>query len=294
MAMWQNAYHQHLDGALATDPTALSGLLGATGPVRLSDGSLVGSGNAVQFFENSIYDVFAGDTVQRKAYLVDASKAVAAKVLSAPSDDLVSTATAMRNAVGDGRLLAYSSDPEVERTLAATPLGGVLPVTDRPFLDVIVNNSSGTKLDYYMDRSVTYSRASCAARASTVTVTLHNTAPDHGLAPTVLGRGPGVRPEPHVGEEGLVLSLYGTHGSAVRHITVNGRTEFFEVNSERGHPVTSVHLDIEPGQTLTVRYDVSEPSAIGPLMLRSQPTVRPTHTTIDAPSCPIVPSGASS
>jgi hypothetical protein len=288
MAMWEDTFHQRLDGAIATDPTALSYLLGATGPVTLSDGSAVGSGNAVEFFENSIYAVFAGDTIERKAYLVQASRAVAAKVLAVPSSALVATATAMRHAVDERRLLVYSRDPAVEDPISAAPIGGVLPRTDRPFLDVVVNNSSGTKLDYYLQRDVSYSRASCASRDVTVTVSLHNNAPDHGLAPTVLGRGPGVRPEPEVGEEGLVLSVYGTHGSDARRVSVDGKRGFFQVDSEQGHPVTSTHLAIKSGQTLTVTFDIAEPAAVGPLLVRTQPAVRTQQTTIHAPRCPYV------
>jgi hypothetical protein len=288
MAMWQDTFHQRLDGAIATDPTALSYLLGATGPVTLSDGSAVGSGNAVEFFENSIYAVFAGDNIERKAYLVQASQAVAAKVLAVPSSALVATATAMRMAVDQGRLLVYSRDPAVERPISTAPIGGVLPRTDRPFLDVVVNNSSGTKLDYYLQRDVAYSRTSCSSRDVTVTVTLHNNAPDHGLAPTVLGRGPGIRPEPEVGEEGFVLSLYGTHGSSTRRVTLDGKRGFFEVDSEQGHPVTSTHLAIKSGQTLTVTFDITEPPAVGPLDVRTQPAVRTQRTTIHAPRCPYV------
>ncbi|HZP14573.1 MAG TPA: DUF4012 domain-containing protein [Nocardioides sp.] len=287
MGMWQDRFHQRLDGAIATDPAALSALLGAVGPVRLSDGSLIGSGNAVEFFENSIYQVFAGNNNARKTYLVDASKAVARKVLGASSGDLVATASAMRSAVSQGRLLAYTSDPTIESTLRATPLGGVLPQTTRPFLGVVINNSSGTKLDYYLDRSVTYTRASCTSRDVTVGVTLHNTAPNHGLAPIVLGRGPGVAPpEPHIGEEGLVLSVFGTQGSQVRTVSVNGHTGFFESGTELGHPVTSVHLNINSGQTITTTFNVADPPATGPLLVHTQPAARPTHTTIHAPQCP--------
>ena len=39
--MWQHKTGEHLDGALALDPTALSYLLHATGPATLPDGSRV-------------------------------------------------------------------------------------------------------------------------------------------------------------------------------------------------------------------------------------------------------------
>ena len=46
-AMWQKYAGQHIDGAIAIDPTALSYLLSVTGPVTTTDGTKVTAGNVV-------------------------------------------------------------------------------------------------------------------------------------------------------------------------------------------------------------------------------------------------------
>src|SRR3954447_20145159 len=55
LAMWKHKTGQILDGALATDPTALSYLLGATGPAKLADGTVVTADNVVALTESRAY-----------------------------------------------------------------------------------------------------------------------------------------------------------------------------------------------------------------------------------------------
>jgi hypothetical protein len=289
MGMWEDRFHQHLDGAIATDPSALGDLLSAVGPVTLADGTVINSDDAVRFFENATYLAFPSyDLAPRKAFQVLASRAVADQIIHQPSSDLLHSASALQTAAEEGHLLVYVSDPVAERALIGTPLAGIVPETTRPFLDVVVNNTSGTKLDYYLSRTVTYTRASCGATPVSVTVTLHNAAPDHGLPDSVLGRAPGIRPEPIVGEEGFLLSVYGTTGSYIETASVDGKPAYLESNVERGHPVASIPLDIKPDQTLSVTFHFDDPAATGPLILATQPTIDAQHTTISgAGNCPI-------
>jgi hypothetical protein len=282
MGMWEDKFHQHLDGAIATDPSALGDLLGAVGPVTLADGTVINSDDAVRFFENATYLAFPSyDLAPRKAFQVLASRAVADQIIHQPSSDLLHSASALQLAAEQGHLLIYVSDPAAENALIGTPLAGVIPQTSRPFVDAIVNNTSGTKLDYYLSRTVTYTRASCSASPVSVTVTLHNDAPDHGLPDSVLGRAPGIRPEPIVGEEGLLLSVYGTAGSYIETVTVDGKRAYLESNVERGHPVASIPLDIKPDQTISATFHFDEPAATGPLIIATQPQVTAQRTIID-------------
>jgi hypothetical protein len=284
MSMWENTYHQHLDGAIATDPTALSYLLGATGDVTLADGTVLNQANAVSFFENRIYSKFAASDTIRKRYQVAAAQAIADNVLHQPSGDLLKTATALRRAADEGRLLVYTRDPNVETSLQHDPVAGILPETSQPFFGVIVNNSGGDKLDYYLDRTVTYHRATCAAGPATVTVILHNGAPTRGLAPTVVG----VEAQSHSHQPGfsdLLVSVYSTQHSSVSGVTVDGRTGFYDAERERGHPVAITAVGIPPGQSRTLVFRVREPAATGPVEAWRQPLVRPLRQTISAPQC---------
>jgi hypothetical protein len=284
MAMWEQKFHQRLDGAIATDATALGYLLAATGPVKLRDGTVLDQDNAVPFFDHGIYARFGRDDRRRKRYQVKASEAVTLRVIHQPGRRLLRTATALRRAANERRFLVYTRDRSVESSLTEQPVGGVLPVTDRPFMDVVVNNAGGNKLDYYLDRTVTYRRTSCRASTATVTVTLRNGAPAVNLPPTVAGRP--VSDHPGVtGESDELVSLYGSAGSSVNHVTVDGKTGYLDAERERGHPVTTVEVEMAPGQSRTITFYVHEPAATAPLIALRQPLVRPLHQTIIEPDC---------
>jgi hypothetical protein len=276
MSMWQAKFHQHLDGAIATDPTALGYLLGATGPVRLPDGSQLTSKTAATFFESGVYAQFGTRTSARKSFQVQAAQAVASAIIHQPSADLLASAKALKQAVNERRLLVYTSDPTTEQALSTQPVSGEIPVTAQPYLGVIVNDSSANKLDYYLDRSVTYSRVGCAAGSSTVTVVLHSIAPTTGLPAYVTG----------TGHNSLLVSLYSTAHSTVTRASLDGKVAFIDEESERGHPVTTASVSLSPGQTRTLVFHLHEPAATGPLVTLTQPLVRPLHLTVNAPSCP--------
>lgn len=285
ISMWQDKFHQHLNGAIATDPTALGYLLGATGGLTLSDGTVINEGNAVAFFESGVYAKFSSDNAARKQYQVVAAQAVASKVIHVQSGDLLATVTALQRSVDEGRLLLYTSNPSFESSLENEQVGGVLPETANPFLDVIVNNGVAAKLDYYLDRTVRYQRKSCAASTATVTVILHNGAPSGGLPMDVVGGYFARHPEQLWGYNVLIVSLYGTDRSSVSRVTLDGEVEPFGRKRERGHPVTMTRFEIAPGQTQTLVFSVNEPAASGPLVALRQPGVRPLNQTVSMPDC---------
>src|SRR4051794_8396876 len=149
-AMWKQKTRQTLDGALATDPTALSYLLGATGPTKLSDGTVVTADNVVALTESQAYVRYptVKDAAARKTYLLAISRAVADHVVHDSSGHTRALATAMGHAIGERRLLVWSAHPDEEKQLSAFPLAGLLPQTSSPFTALVINNAAGDKLDY--------------------------------------------------------------------------------------------------------------------------------------------------
>ena len=287
LSMWQRQTGQHLDGAIATDPTALGYLLGATGPVTLSDGQQLNADNAVQVLENGVYAKFPQITAQaitaRKNYLVDAAKVIASHVTDQANANPNGLLDALKQAVREHRLVVFSNRSDEESQLAATSLAGELSDTTQPYAGLVINNSAGSKLDYYLDRSLTYRRSSCNASKATVTVRLTNTAPTSGIAPYVsttigLGRGP-------VGLNQDQVSLYLTHGADLSGVTVDGKRAFMQTDQERGHPIISLNVRLKPGQSRTLVYTVQEPRATGPVIVPVQPLARPMHVEVRSPSC---------
>ena len=288
LSMWENEFHQHLDGALVTDPTALSYLMKSSGSVTLSDGQKLVAANAAQVLESGIYQKFPGLSqsaiAARKDYLVAAAQTLVDFVTAHVSDEPGAMFAAMKRSASERRLLIYSARPDEERELARTPVGGVLSATKRPFVGLIINNTTGSKLDYYLDQRLSYSRASCAAGTATVTVRLHNDAPATGLPPYVTYTS-GLLGHAAPGTNRDLVSLYLTHGAELRTLSLDGHRAFLTQDSERGHPVVSLNVTFAPGQTRTLVYKVREPAATGPVVVPVQPLVRGLLAKVDAPRC---------
>jgi hypothetical protein len=186
---------QQVDGVIAVDPTGLSYLLAVTGPATLPDKTQVSGANAVALTQATNYAKFAGMSAakdsQRRAYLIRAAG----------------------KAAGERRLLVWSANPAVQADLAQTSVAGILPTTSAPYVGPSIVNAGGNELDYYLDRSLTWTRTGCGpTRASTVAIKLTNNAPASGLSPYVMARVDTGSYPVKAGDNRLEVSYFATHG----------------------------------------------------------------------------------
>ena len=288
-SMWTKYSGQKVDGVIAVDPTALGYLLAVTGPATLSDKSQVSGANAATLTQSTLYAKFSSpnDVVQaqRQAYLLDVASAASTKILDTRGDPSALLRAAGR-AVGERRILVWSADPTVQADLAQTSVAGVIPTTTAPYVGLTIVNSGGNKLDYYLDRSLTWARTGCGAtRKTTVTITLTNNAPASGLSPYVTGRHDSRSYPIKVGDSRLMVSYYATQGAVLNQVTVAGQPGRGRIGAENGHPVYAIDLELPRGTSRTIVLHLSEPAGTGtPIVLR-QPLVRPLHVTLNDAVC---------
>ena len=185
-----------VDGVLALDPYALAALLTFTGPVSVPGlNTQLTPANAAQVLLSGQYttaQASAISNVQRHDFLQSAL-AVAFHRLAAgslPSPETL--AMTLSPQTHQGRLLFWSRHPDDQPLLERLGLEGAFP---RPgsgtdVLAVTVANAANNKIDEYLKErvvdSVHYDPVNGKV-ASTVTISLENTAPDHGLPKQVIG-----------------------------------------------------------------------------------------------------------
>ncbi|WP_036405820.1 DUF4012 domain-containing protein [Microbispora rosea] len=283
--LWRRQTGQELDGAIATDPVGLSYILGAIGPVKLPGGETVTAGNVVGLTEREAYARYP-DPAERKKYLIRIAGAVS-EALTGALDRPTRLLPAFSRMVSERRLTVWSRAEDEQRRLAATPLGGVLPERRGPYAGLVVNNSAGTKLDYYLDRSVTYELGPCrpdGMRTSRVRIRLTNDAPRGPLPAYVTGRFDD-RGHPHAAGSNLLwVSLYGPVGAKAAAVRLDGRPISYYAETERSHPVYSKVLEFAPGQSRTLDVDLVEPYSAAVPAVPVQPLVRPQRTLVTADS----------
>jgi hypothetical protein len=287
-SMWQKHSGQKVDGVIAVDPTALGYLLAVTGPATLPDKSQVNGANAAALTQATSYARFpeasATANARRKSYLLAVAAASSTKILSA-SGEPTALLRAAGQAARERRILVWSADPAVQADLAQTSVAGVIPTTTAPYVGLSVVNDGGNKLDYYLDRSLTWQRTGCGpTRQTTVTIKLTNNAPASGLSPYVTARSDdrGYPIEP--GDNRLTVSYFATQGAEMDDVTVAGKPGTSSVGAERGHPVFTVDVEMPRGTSRTIVMHLTEPAGNGsPIVLR-QPLVRPLQVKLlDSP-----------
>jgi hypothetical protein len=299
-SMWEQQSGTRVDGAIAIDPVALSYILGAVGPVTVPDGETITADNVVELTESTAYIRFPTDQVARKAYLQDVASAVVEKMtghLDSPRQLL----DALGKAVGEGRIAVWSASPDDQKLIEETPLAHEVPDDPAPYAEVVINNLSGNKLDYYLTRQIEYSAGACdsTTRTSTVTVRLTNNVPDVPLPDYVVGqqglRERGIATDVPNGANVTSVALLATKGSALSGAFINGTKVPVFRGVDRGHPRFEVQMAVLPQKTVEVKFRTQRADGSW-LTSRSRPAVAGQCRSggIGAPMPGMMSAGASS
>lgn len=259
-----------LDGTIAIDPVGMAEILAVTGPARLPSGIEVNAGNVVDLTMRDAYARLR-DTAVRDAFLQRVARVVYDRLVSG-SGDPRALVSALARAAGGEHLQLAAARPDEAAVLAGLPIGGVLPDQPGPYVDVVTQNPSGNKLDFYLRRGVTYSIGPADAageRRARLRVVLRNLAPPRGLPAYVVGRldRPGGIPD-IPGESRTYVSVYAGLGAGLSAARLDGRPVEVESELERGHPVFSLYVEIVPGGQAVLDFEIVE-TAQGP----AQPVV---------------------
>jgi hypothetical protein len=281
-AMWQQEFGHNLDGVIATDPVALGYMLKATGPAPLPGAGQITADNAVALTMKDVYERYpsGAENPVRDAYLQGVAGAVFSRLLSGAGDPKA-LAKQLGQAAGERRLLIYSTHEQEQRQLEQTSLAGAVPRTARPFAGLVVNNYSGSKLDYYLDRTLDYRRSSCPGGDGTsnsrITVTLTNAAPK-GLPAYVDQQldAASFRGKPPRSANTDYVEVFATNGAELSGATIDGQPLLVTGAHAQGHAVFAFNVTLLSGQTRTIVLQLTEPPTQGRVeLMEPQPLVRP-------------------
>ena len=284
---FQKQFGPQVAGVMGVDITALQYLIEATGPVTAPNGKVLTADNVVQYLGNDIYFEFADDNETRKDYQGDIATQLIDRVLSLEggTSALVKALTA---SVSGGHLQLWSQDAQVQEALATTPITGQTSMEPGPYVQLVLNNGAGNKLDFYTKRTVEYVAGECSTdtRASTVRVTLTNDVPPVGEGPAyIFGRvdryAEGADPRSNRSLTYVHLPV----GSGVTAVRLNGQPTQASFGMELGHPVALLSLELPPSQPVTLELDVSEPISESEPRVPVQPMVQPQETVVDWKGC---------
>jgi hypothetical protein len=296
-ARWELEHNQSIDGVIALDAIALADILRGSGPVDIGGGQSIAPEVLPDYLAIGQYRGFKAFDPQaaRKEKLTTVARAATKRVTSGggSSADLV---RGLIDAVRSGHLRMASDDPALSRDLARAGVDGALPSTGAPLAYPVVFNSSGGKLDYFLDRAVTYTAGGCgsATRRTTITVDLTNNAPASGLPEylrILTNNGHSVLTT----DSALTLSVYATKGAEFASATLDGQPlseapttpggRFLSKGTESGRPLWYFFLELPRAQTRHLVLHLDEPTTPGAAQVPEQPLARPLTAKVDVPAC---------
>ena len=281
MGLWKKQFGEQLDGVIAVDPSALSYVLQATGPIILKSGEVITSENVVAETLQKAYKRYETNNDARKQYLVDIMNAAAAKITSGQFSK-VGMAKAIKRGLIENRILMYSRDKAAEDQLASVRLGGYLTTTPNNEFRAVIQNIDASKLDYYLQKTVTVESKSCKnVQQTQVRVKLTNTLKTgKGLPAYVLTRADKGKPAQLVtGQHRFKLFIYGPTDAKLVSVLRENRTQGLGGGStERGRPIYVADVDLAPGQSENLLANFA--GGVGKITFVDQPLVRPTQLSI--------------
>jgi hypothetical protein len=277
-----------IDGVISFDPVGLSYLLAATGPVVLPTGEELTAENAVPLLLNGVY--FKYETSPEHDRFFAASAVSVFDALRAGTGDTGLLLSALAQSVGEGRLKVWSSRAEEASLLAGAKMDGMLPTNNsvETTVGVYFNDTTSSKMDYYVDASVGLSAGSCLTDGGAeldATVNLKNSITREEAADLpvyITGR--------HF-QPGFVATdalLYGPIGASIDSWLVNGK-EYLALSqgTHLGRPVVRLNYVLAPGESVAISYKLTTAPNMshGPLELHTTPMVRPTPVDIVERAC---------
>lgn len=310
--MWKQQFGQQIDGVISIDPVALSYILRALPPMKLSSGEVLSSNTLVPLLLNTVYEQYwtkpppgASEATANADLLAD--NAAQGEVYSQAIQDTFSSllsgqlkpstlAYALIQAGTERRLMLWSSHADEQAEYVKAGIAGLLPQSNAKTarVGVYFQDDIGSKMDYYLTQSVTVGQAVCRADKRPnyqITAKLTNTAPDDSataLSPSILGNT--AEDGIPAGYQRMYVYLYAPPGSQITAATANGVSVPISGWHDTNYPVQRVTVLFAPGATETVTFDVVA-AGTGSKALEAEvtPMVHATPVTDAELNCATVP-----
>lgn len=279
LALWQKQFQESLDGVITLDPIVLSQLLKVTGPITIRN-KQISSQNVVQETLSDAYLTYESDNLGRKQYLVEIIEGVA-KAIQRPDIDKVSLAYSITDSILENRVLIYSADPAIQSALRKSKLSGVLSKKQTNEFRLVVQNTAGNKMDYYLERELRLTSKSCGPKPITEAYfRIKNSAQKDSYLPAyVKGRLDLGLPAGLENSTSVAAFLYGPPESQILSATdmkTGGSAGY--VKEERMRPALVIPLNMNAGEEREFKVEIK--GGLGPITAYVQPLVKPQKTLV--------------
>ncbi|WP_332662171.1 DUF4012 domain-containing protein [Aeromicrobium sp.] len=275
-----------VDGVLSIDPVALGFLLKGTGPIEAAADTTLTSENAVDILLNDVYARYA-NPLEQDVFFADSAKRIFEAVTSGVGDSRTVLEQLAKSA-DEHRILLWSARKSEQAELAPTKISGAFPAgrTGQPQLGVYLNDSTASKMQYYLDVDVAARSVRCTSQgAQTIqlTTTYTSTAPaDAAELPEYITGTGSSGPQ---GNMVLDTRTFAPSGGRFVSFTLNDKFRPNNGVTFKGRPVNFAAFSLKPGAKVTVEATiVTAPNQRGDAVLSKTPGVQSSENGITVPS----------
>ncbi|GIG38802.1 hypothetical protein Cph01nite_05640 [Cellulomonas phragmiteti] len=286
-AVWEGQVGGAIDGVMSVDPGALSLVLGATGPVRLPDGTALTSDNVAAVLLNEVY-LEIEDPVQQDEFFASTAATVFSAVAGGQGDS-AGVVDALAEAARQGRLMVWSADEDEQARLSGTVLSGELRgrVADEAVVGLYLNDGTQAKVGYYLQADATIEATECLADGSQrvrVNAEFTYTPPQNVLdLPEYLLGLDGIVP---LGDFRTNVLMYVPANGFLADLRVNGESVPVYAQVHDGLTVAALTWTFTPGQTYTLQADLTTGTGqSGAVRLRTTPLAGSFHHVTSVSMC---------
>ncbi|MDR7160106.1 DUF4012 domain-containing protein [Arthrobacter sp. BE255] len=287
-AIWEKKTGQRVDGVISIDPIVLGYILDATGPVEITNPSVISiasGGLPTQLTGKNVVQTLLSDVYAKikQPQLQDVYFAgVAQEIFAALSDgkgDAKGLIEGITRGTEEGRVLVWSGITSEQAIIATYPLSGSVsgPSVSAAQFGIYFNDGTGAKMDYYVKRTVQLVKE-CAQdgyEQTTVRVTSINTAPiDSASTLPAYVTGDGNYGVPSGSVQTNVVA-YGPVQANVEMVKVDGVKTEFAPYLQSGRPVGVLAVRLAPGESRTVDF------TFGKIVQHTEPNLVVTPTVQD-------------
>ena len=269
-----------IDGVFSLDVFAMQALIGLVGPLEVENAPPLTGDNAAEFLLLEQYAALDDDLthLDRVDMLETIAHETITRLLTTSPPDPLELGRAMAPMVDASRVYAWSRVPEEQALLTEIDMDGTVLDEDllvdaqgtrRDGVLVAVNNSGGSKIDSFLERSFTYD-----AGSGELSLTFTNTAQADGYPLYVIGTARGDVPP---GTSLLWLSVFTT--KPFDWALVDGEQIPVTSSTEAGKLVYDLNLVIGPRDSETVVFHFDPATGYPPFLVEQiQPLSREPET----------------
>lgn len=287
-AMWERKTGQRVDGVISIDPVALSYILDATGPVKITHPELVAlaaAGLPTELTGKNVVQTLLSDVYSRieQPSLQDAYFAgVAQEIFAALSDGKGNgkgLLEGLTRGTSEGRVLVWSGLAAEQAVIAKYALSGSIagPSVSPAQFGVYFNDGTGAKMDYYVKRTVQLIKE-CVQdgyEQTSIRISSTNTAPtDAATSLPAYVTGDGIFGVPP-GSVRTNIVTYGPVQANMETAKLDGQRTEFAPYQHSNRPVGVLAVQLAPGETKTVQF------TFGKIVQHTEPNLVVTPTVQD-------------